>query len=230
MRRTFSLNLLLVIAGLAVVGCGGGQSASDDPGDTELADTSGDEAVAPTPEPEPEPEPAPEPEPVSGPGQLTVSNRVGNEDGGGTVQVLDQAGEVVAEGNSGQTFNVESGSYRVRGTIADAAILIDTPTHELDGMVTVPPGQTTTASITFPVSHIRINVRRGNRTVARWRLEIQREGREQGETITLEPSSDHVPITPGRYSGTLRFGGQQIEVSGLIFQGGARMSVPINVN
>ncbi|MCA9609506.1 MAG: hypothetical protein KC619_28100, partial [Myxococcales bacterium] len=110
-----------------------------------------------------------------------------------------------------------------------AARLIDLPTHELDGFVTVPPGQTTAAAIDFPVAYILLRVRRGGRDVARWQLEISRESREGG-TIRLEPSSTHVPITPGRYSGTLRTGGQQIEVSGLIFQGGARMTVPVNVN
>lgn len=218
---------VIILGGALVFGaCGGAsESGSDEPVDTEpVADTSGDE-VAPD-----EPVEAVEPEARSGPGQIRVVNRIGGEDSTGTVRVLDEAGEVVAEGTSGDTFNVPSGSYRVVGEITDAAVMIDTPSHELDGLATVPAGETYTAHVDFPVSRILVQVRRANRPLARWTLQLQREGRDEGETIELSPSSSHVAITPGRYGGMLRFGASQIEVSGLIFQGGATMTVPVNVD
>jgi hypothetical protein len=233
---------LLVLA----VGCGGGQESAEEPppaestagtstagtstAGTSTAGTSTAGAEAPPPEPEPAPVAEPEPEPPSGPGQIRVTNVVRGEEVGGTVQVLSADGEVVAEGSSGDTFTVDSGQYRVQGAITDDSILIDTPSHALDGAVTVSPGETATARIDFPVSRVRIEVRRGGRSVARWRLTVTRQGPEPGEEIVLEPSEEHVAITPGRYDGTLRFGGQQIEVSGLIFQGGATQTVPVNVN
>ncbi|HHH30620.1 MAG TPA: hypothetical protein ENK57_20075 [Polyangiaceae bacterium] len=222
MRAAFLMSALL-----AASGCGGGDAA-DEP--TTVDTTGGETEAVVVAEPEPEPEPIPEPEPASGPAQITVSNSVGGAEGGGTVEVVDAQGEVVASGDSGQTFNVESGTYSIRGTITDASVLIDTPTREAEDYVTVPPGETTVASVNFAVSRILIRVRRGTRSVPRWRLTLHRDGRDPGEPIELEPSSEHVPITPGRYSGSLRFGGREIEVNGLIFQGGARMTVPVDVN
>jgi hypothetical protein len=180
---------------------------------------------------EPESEGEAEPEPVpTGPGRLRVVNVVSGAEVGGHVQVLDEAGEVVAEGTSGDTFDVQSGSYGVRGQITDASTMIDTPTTELDGTTTVAAGETSTAQVNFPVSHIMINVRRGGRPIARWRLTVTRENVEDPAELVLEPSRTHVPITPGRYSGTLRMGSAEIAVTGLIFQGGARMNVPVNID
>jgi hypothetical protein len=223
------LVLIAIAFGLAS-GCGGSSAASG--GTTVAAE---DEPVTEPPvadapveeEPEVADEPA-APEPT-GPGQLRVINRVGGEDASGTVRVLSEAGEVVVEGTSGQTFTVPSGSYRVVGAITDDDVMIDTPTHEADGMVTVLAGQEQSVSIDFPLSRVRIRVRRHGRPVARWRMEVRRQD-GTGEPLTLRSSNDHIPITPGRYDATLHFGREQIEVSGIIFQGGATMDVPVNID
>lgn len=219
--------VLLAVAWGLVSGCGGGQASSgttaeavDDP--APIADT---EATA-----EQEVVPEQEEEPVAtGPGRLRVINRVGGQDSTGSVRVLDAAGETVAEGASGDTFDLEAGSYRVVGEITDAAVLIDTPTREADGMVTVVAAQEQTIGIDHPVSNVRLRVTRAGRPVARWRMEVRRQGGE-GEAIELRSSNDHIPITPGRYDATLHFGNAQIQVTGIIFQGGARMDVPVNVD
>ncbi|MBX3269338.1 MAG: hypothetical protein KF729_03705 [Sandaracinaceae bacterium] len=227
-KGTSMRGAIIILGAIVAVGCGGGGAASPEPEDepAPIADTGGGEDA----DVEPEPEPEPEPPRATGPGQLTVTNSVGNQPGGGTVQVIGPGGAVVAEGRSGQTFTVDAGTYRLRGAITEASVLVDTPTLELDGEVTVPAGQTVTSTINFPVAHILLRVRRAGRDVAAWTLEIAREGRGGSNRVRLTPSTEHVPITPGRYSGTLRQGGQQIEVSGLIFQGGARMTVPVDVN
>ena len=49
--------------------------------------------------------------------------RVRGQNVDGAVQVLDQSGETVAEGRSGQTFAVQSGTYNTR-TLA-AEVLVD---------------------------------------------------------------------------------------------------------
>ena len=89
-------------------------------------------------------------------------------------------------------------------------------------------GETAEVVLRYEVARIRINVRRNGRAVARWRLVLTREGSE-GE-ITLNPSAEHVVVPPGRYSGVLHAGARRIEVSGLQFQGGATMDVPVNVD
>lgn len=218
-------NLAPLAIALILIACGGSQAATDDTAalddtapvqDETLADeTSGDE----------EPEP-----PATGPGQLRVLNRVGGEDSTGTVRVLSASGDVVAEGTSGDTFTVEAGSYRLVGEITDADVLIDTPTRESDGMITVLAGQEQTATIDHPRARVRLRVTRRGRPVARWRMEVRRQGEEGAEPLELRNSDQHTPITPGRYDATLHFGANRIEVTGIIFQGGATMDVPVNVD
>src|SRR5690606_27966910 len=108
----------------------------------------------------------------------------------------------VAEGRSGDTFNLESGSYRVVGEITDAAVLIDKPTRQSDGMVTVLAGQTQTATIDHARARVRVRVTRRGRAVAQWRMQLRRQGVEGAEPITLRASDQHTPITPGRYDAT----------------------------
>ncbi|MCZ7687137.1 MAG: hypothetical protein M5U28_53715 [Sandaracinaceae bacterium] len=218
---------LVLLAALAALtsGCGGGQASSgttaDEVDDTSVADDGATE--------EEQPEATPEEPAATGPGRLRVVNRVGGEDASGSVRVLDASGETVAEGASGDTFTVEAGSYRVVGEITDPSVLIDTPTRESDGMITVVAGQEQTVTVDHPVSRVRLRVSRAGRPVARWTMEVRRQG-EEGEAIRLQSGNDYTPITPGRYDGTLQFGSNRIEVTGIIFQGGARMDVPVNVD
>lgn len=162
----------------------------------------------------------------SGPGELHAVIRMGGEDQEGTLSVQDVRGDTIAEGRSGDTLTLPSGSYRVVGTI-DApeghGSLYGSRTED----IRVVPGDTTEVSLRYEVARIRINVRRNGRAVGRWRMTLTREGSE-GE-ITLTPSSEHVTVPPGRYSGVLHAGARRIEVSGLLFQGGATMDVPVNV-
>jgi hypothetical protein len=175
-------------------------------------------------------EPSDEPEAVdtpTGPGRLTVFNRVGTDNVGGTVSVMDLEGEVVAEGASGETFDLPSGQYTLAGTITDPAILIDTPTDQGDDPVTVRPGATTEGLVRHGRARIRLRVRRGNREISQWRLEITRGE----ETITMRSNgNEYIPVSPGRYNGVLHFGTNQITVNDLIFPDGASRDLPINVN
>lgn len=212
---------------LVSIGCGGAQTTADETAsleeetepvvtdETYVDETSGAEEE--------------EPPPATGPGRLRVVNRVGGEDSSGRVRVLNDAGEVVAEGASGESFVVDSGTYRVVGEITDADVLIDKPTREA-GPVTVVAGEEQTATIDHPRSRVRLRVTRRGRPVAQWRMEVRPQANPEAAPITLRASDRHTPITPGRYDGTLRFGSQRIEVSGIIFQGGATMDVPVNVD
>lgn len=221
------LVLLALAAGLA--GCGGGQSASqgttaetvdDDPVVVDEAVDDSETSAGDEEEVE---------APATGPGQLRVINRVGGQESTGRVRVLDSSGSVVAEGSSGDTFTVPSGTYTVAGEITDAQVLLDTPSRESESTVTVVAGQEQTATVDHPVSRVRLRVTRAGRPVANWRMEVRRQGTE-GRALEIRPSERHVPITPGRYDATLHIGGTDVEVTGIIFQGGATMDVPVAVN
>lgn len=217
---------ILIAAALGALGCGGGETATEEPAPSPVA-SAGDEAE-PGFEEEAAAE-ADEPAPIpSGPGRLTVHTRVSGANVAGTVQVLGDGGAVVAEGRSGETFDLPSGTYRVTGAIADASILLDTPTRELDGQASVSAGQTAEVHVDFPAARVRFDVRRAGRPIAQWRMTLTRQG--GGAPIQVQPSAEHVAITPGRYDATLRFGAQEIEVNGLILQGGATQTVPVNIN
>ena len=94
--------------------------------------------------------------------------------------------------------------------------------------VIVSPGQTAEVVFTYEVARVRLDVRRGGRPVSGWRMVLTREG--ESTEIPMQPSTEHMMFAPGRYSGVLTTGGARIEVNGLIFQGGATMDVPVNVN
>lgn len=206
-----------------LLACGGGSESTEVIED----DTTGDEQAYEDPIDEPiEEEPEDEPEPT-GPGSLTVINQVDGAETSGTVQVLDASGEVVAEGESGQTFQVPPGRYTLVGTISDATVLRDTPTREGEDRVTVNPGGTARGVIEHHRARVRIRVLRNDRPVARWRLVLQRRGSDA--TIELTPSEEFIPLTAGRYNGVVHVGNTRIEVADIVLQGGAQRDLPIRV-
>lgn len=205
-----------------LLGCGGTEAPVEE-------SSAGDEESAPpmsaeAPLEEEVWEEEPEPEPVRT-GQLMVTIRMGGEDQPGTVEVHDEDGETVAQSTSGETMTLPVGSYRVIATMEESLL----PGHgSLDDSVTVRDGRMTDKRMTYEVARVRIMVRRRGRPVSRWSLSLTREG---GDTeLTLEPSETHTIVAPGRYSGVLTAGGQRIEVTGLIFQPGTTMDVPVSVN
>ncbi|MEZ4253312.1 MAG: hypothetical protein R3B99_34320 [Polyangiales bacterium] len=201
-----------------LLACGG--STAPEPDTTE---TTGDEEVA---RPEVLDEAPTEEEIVEEedePGQVRLALRIGNAPATGTVQLLDASGAVAAEGAGGETFTVPTGSYRVVATLADGQLAGATPRED---SVYVEPG-VNERTITWEVTRVTFVVRRRGQPVSRWRIVAQREG---GEELVFEPSEEPRVVMPGRYTAVLTFGAQRVEVNGLIFQGGATQTVPIDVN
>lgn len=157
------------------------------------------------------------------PGEVRVALRIGNAPATGTVQLLDASGAVAAEGAAGDAFTVPSGTYRVVATLAEGQLAGAMPREE---SIYVEPG-TNERTISWEVTRVRFVVRRRGQPVNRWRIVAQREG---GEELVFEPSEEPRVVMPGRYSAVLTFGAQRVEVNGLIFQGGATQTVPIDVN
>lgn len=219
-------NRVALVACLGMVGCGG---SGPEAGVAEP--TSGAEvAAAREPAPRVEDEPAPEPvaRPVRGPGRLRVVNMVGGRDAGGTIQILDGSGRVVLEGRSGETYSLDAGTYRVVGTVTDRTALVDTPTREEEDPVTVAAGREEVVRVAHPVARVRLAVTQRGRPVASWRAELRRTT-GQGGVLELQPSETHTPVSPGRYDAVVHVGGQRFTVTGVIFQGGATMDVPVTI-
>lgn len=218
-----TMRTLTLLLGLSLSACGGDTTpVQDDPHEDTAGDDQPDLGHADEEFEEEIEEELPEP---SGPGQVHVVIRMGGAEQAGTVEVTNRQGETVAEGAAGTTFTVEAGDYHVSGML-DAALLPGHVGREDD--VLVSPGQTAEVVFTYEVARIRLDVRRGGRPVNTWRMVLTREG--QDIEIPMQPSTEHVMMAPGRYSGVLTTGGARIEVNGLIFQGGATMDVPVNIN
>lgn len=213
----------------ALVGCGGGGDSSSGttdetytpPPDTTSGaeDPPADPVEAPMIEPEPEP---------TGPGRLTVGITVAGESVAGNVVVADRGGDTVAEGSAGQTFSLPAGEYRVFGEITDASILADRPTREAEEMIDLAPGQQLSVNVEHGRSRVKLNVVRNGRPVANWRMELRRQGTDE-VVLELRSGMEHTAVSPGRYDGVVHFGASRIDVSGIIFQGGATQEIPVRV-
>lgn len=216
MQRTITIALVCAL------GCGGG--ASEDGGSSSSTAGSEEEVARPTPIDEPIVEEEPEPEVAErGEGQVRIVLKVGNETAAGRVQLLDETGAVAAEGGAGERFTLPEGRYRVVATLDPGALAGATPRED---SFFVEPGESE-RTITWEVTRVRFAVRRRGQPVSRWRIVAQREG---GEELTFEPTEEFRVVMPGRYRAVLTFGTQRVEVNGLIFQGGATQTVPVDVN
>ncbi|MCA9616470.1 MAG: hypothetical protein KC586_27120 [Myxococcales bacterium] len=201
-----------------LLACGGGTAS-----EPETTETTGDEEVA---RPEVLEEAPVEEELVEeeeAPGEVRIALRVGNAPATGTVQLLDTSGAVAAEGASGDALTVPSGEYRVVATLADGQLAGAMPRQD---NLYVEPGANE-RTLTWEVTRVTFVVRRRGQPVGRWRIVAQREG---GQELVFEPSEEPRVVMPGRYTAVLTFGAQRVEVNGLIFQGGATQTVPIDVN
>jgi hypothetical protein len=217
MRRTITIALVCAL------GCGGGES-EEGVGSTSSTAGSEEEVAPSTPIEEPIEEEEAEPE-VAEPseGQVRIVLKVGNETAAGRVQLLDEGGAVAAEGSAGESFTLPEGRYRVVATLDPGALAGATPREDA---LFVEAGQSE-RTITWEVTRVRFAVRRRGQPVSRWRIVAQREG---GEELTFEPSEEFRVVMPGRYRAVLTFGAQRVEVNGLIFQGGATQTVPVDVD
>ncbi|MFK8003420.1 MAG: hypothetical protein AB8H86_27865, partial [Polyangiales bacterium] len=165
--------LFLLVLGLSLA-CGGAPASAPEP-----QATSGDESAQHAATAEYEAEVAEEAlieEPLveeAGPGSIRAVIRMRNEERAGTITVRALGGEVVAEGNAGDTIEVPSGSYQIDAML-DAALL---PGHSSqEERTTVTPGETAEVVFTYEVARVRLNVRRRGRALNSWRMVLTREG------------------------------------------------------
>ena len=217
--------LVALSTSLVVLGCGGGGATQTPPeGQSSLPPDEPVDAVE-DPGQEPADEPFSEPEP-SGPVEVTVALRVGNDDASGEIQVLNASGEAVHEGSSGDTFTIPSGDYSVVAHITNERVMIDTPTITQED-VHVPFGEPHTVEVRFPVARIRLNVRRNGRPLRRGSVKLYRQG-EETPVAQFRLSNDHVAVSPGRYEADVQTGQMETRVRGLTFMDGATQNIPVD--
>jgi hypothetical protein len=219
------LSFVTWMLGAALIGCGGAEPVAEPTEPTAAESTTGseEEPIAEAPiEEEAAAEPAP---PASGPAQLTVITKVGNDVVAAHVKVLAADHSVVAEGEAGTALTVQSGSLTIEASITDAAIMIDTPTtrHEVE----VAPGATLSETVQFPRARVKFAVSLNGKADARATVSLLRNG----AVVATIPAStpDFITVTPGRYTALVKSRNAEITVPEMVISEDSTRTVPLNV-
>lgn len=212
-----------IVSLLFACGCGGG-STEPTQESTPPVTTGGDEQS--TPDETPETHDAPPP--AAGPATVRIVVKVDGHEVPAEVTLTDAAGATVAQGAAGATFNVTSGTFSATAHITDATVIINRPTQNA-GPFEVAPGAEHVQTFELERAQVHLIVNQRGRPVRGARITLRRQNAQE-DPIELRVGDEQVPFLPGRYDATVRFGSQSIEVTGLMFMGGAVQNVPINVN
>ncbi len=219
-RTTLSIGM-----GLLLLACGGKPAAAPVT-EPEPVAAAGDEAVSEVAEePEAEAEAAPS-EPATGPAKLTVVAKVGRELAPAKIKVLAEDGSVLAEGDAGETLDVQSGELLVEATITDPKAIIDLPTQSQS--VTLEAGEEKTENISFARSLVRVTVNIRGKVDPTAVVSLKRDGAVVAKLTSGAP--DYVSISPGRYEASVKSQRAEITVSDFMLNEGGTHNIPLNVN
>ncbi len=163
----------------------------------------------------------------SGPAEVTVTIKVGDDTAHGTVKVLGESGQQVAQGDSGSVIDIPSGTYSFEATVNDPHKVIGQPSHTTDP-IHVAPGDSS-QEIHVPVAQVRLRVNRSGREIAHARVELKKDG-DTATVADFRTGAEHITIAPGRYTAVVHVGNSAINVSGLIFMEGAVQDIPVNIH
>ncbi len=204
-------------------GCGGAQSHA-----TELEPLEDSVAEADQVAEESEPVEGEEPvaAPASGPASIAVTPKVAGQAVAGRVQIVNEAGETVAEGSAGQSFTVKSGSYTVQVQVTDEKALADRPTRTME--VDLQPGAQSKQEMSFPWCKVRVVVRIKGKKARKAEVKLIRGGEH---VATLQSgAAQHVPLSPGHYQAEVTSGGTMTKLDDVMFPEGSTRDVPIDVS
>jgi hypothetical protein len=163
--------------------------------------------------------------PAGAPIALTVTAVVKGQAVSGRVKLTDAAGQVAAEGSTGQTMRVRPGSYTAEVQVTDASVLIDKPTQQME--MELMPGTQVNERVIFPWCRVKLNVRvRGvlNRNAT---VKLMRHGAVVAEIKSASP--EYVPISPGHYSAEVKSRKMVTTLDDVMLPEGATRDVPIDV-
>jgi len=209
---------------LVVFGCGGStsQQPGQAPNDTDMAmNKSAEQRPEETPQENPIEEPRPE-----GPATLTIDVTVKGQPVASEIKVLNASGEVVAQGNSGQTFQIRSGHYTAQIQVTDTKAMVDKPTKVLD--LDLEPGSEAHETASFPWTRIRLNVKVKGQINKKAKVKLIRNGEA---VATIESAAEaYVTISPGHYKAEVSVGTMTTTLDDVMLSEGATRDVPIDVN
>jgi hypothetical protein len=212
----------IVFLYLICLGCGGAQPQAEE------AAPFGEEGFAEPGAAEPEPfeeEEAPA-EPARGPASISVTPKVVGQAVSGSVKIVNEAGETVAEGSAGQNINVQSGHYTVEVRVTDEKTLADRPTRTME--VDLQPGAQARQEMSFPWCKVRVIVRVKGKKTGRATVKLLRNGEH---VATLQSGAQqYVPLSPGRYQAEVKSGGLVTTLDEVMFPEGGTRDVPIDVS
>lgn len=161
-----------------------------------------------------------------GPASITLNVIVNDKPASSKIKLVNQADEVIAEGNSGQTFRIRSGRYTAHIKITDAGTMVDKPTKVQE--FEVAPGSEITETVTFPWARIRLNVKVKGQLSRKATVKLMRDGEV---VATLESAArDYVIISPGHYQAEVKVGSMVTTLDDIMIPEGATRDVPINVS
>jgi len=222
MRRNVWISISAV---LLAMGCGGGASDTTGEPPPDTVATGGDEAP-PSDDPPPDHDAA-TPSPA-GPATVRIVVKVDGHEVPAEVTLTDSSGAAAGEGPAGTVFNVRSGTFSATAHITDASVIVNRPT-ESAGPFEVAPGAEHVQTFELERARVHLVVNQRGRPVRGARITLRRQNAQE-DPIEIRAGDDNVPFMPGRYDATVRFGSTSIEVTGLMFMGGAVQDVPININ
>jgi len=216
--------LLSVLAALALPGCGDDSARPTTHAPARTQTAGAEQAARPAPEPDAGEAPAPTP---SGPVTVTIRLVVGGRSVAGHVEILDENGSKVAEGDAGSALTVQSGVYSIVGKINDEHVLVDKPQRQID-MVELTPGAPRTESIEFAIARVRFVVRVRGRPTPGARITLMRPGTTD-HVAEFQAGTEHIMISAGRYEADVRAGAMVTHVRGIALMDGGTQDIPIDV-
>lgn len=223
-----------LFAAMLILGCGASDSQQTTPDDEDIEFSPEDDAIFGDAPPsgalldDPEDEDATrEPEPV-GPAEVTIEVKLGLEEvRSATVVVKSASGATVAEGRGGETFTLQAGTYSVTARVTSDDLIVTAPAETTES-IDVEPQEPQTVRVTIPAAHVRLTVKRNGRTIRNPLVTLFREGGDE-QVAQFRAGNQEITISPGRYEADVRTGSQEIRVRGLMFMGGARQNIPVNI-
>jgi hypothetical protein len=213
-------NAIWMISMVVCLGCGGAQEPADE---AEPQPSAGGQQTADA-EPMTEEMEEPAAAPAGGPVSLTVTTVVKGQAVSGRVKLVDASGQVAAEGSTGQTMRVPSGSYTAEVQVTDEGVLIDKPTQTLE--MELVPGTEVKEKVIFPWCRVRLNVRVRGNLDRNARVKLMRHGTVVAE---IKSASDYVPISPGHYAAEVTSRKTVTRLDDVMLPEGATRDVPIDV-
>lgn len=220
-------NIVLLVS-LICWGCGGSQSQPTS-GPAKEPSAAGVQTPSEKPAEGPaqaaEPKEAVEPTMPVGPASVLIQAIVKGKPTEAKIKIVDQAGNVAAEGKAGEKLTVQSGKYQAIVQVTDVDALVDKPSKNID--LDLQAGAEDKEQVSFPWAKIRLNVRIDGKVDTKAQVKLIRDGTPVATVKSAD--KDYVQISPGRYQAEVSAKNTKATVDNIMFPEGATQDVPVDV-